>query len=668
MKNLLSSHRLKSSQPAKRIYLLFALLLSNGTKSHRLSMKNFDEQLLASFGDFASTNKANQCSCLITHDLSLPIVVPLLYLQIWNSVISPICNSAGLYVTNVNNLSLQANSDSDLAYISSFKNRVDIGKNRPSCSIGIIFLFHTSSLNILPEFFNYFRQMYGIIKTFQDQFLLFSQNLSTVDSMLKSDSFGTRFKNVLGFSIETNHVRIRKLCYECSNKSVIKEASSVPFSLNSDHTLNLHAKVLKVSTPLSTRWLNEMHTVGNHWIPKRGIYSIVLSQLMETYNFTAEFIPSTGGGTGARVNKTTWVGTVGDVMNRKADIGHVTALTLQRFIVVDATFAVSYEWLTFTTGKAPEYHTWKTVYWPFTPLVWQLTGVTTLLVIILFKVVMKVTRQSASVAKIVEYMLAVVMEEGVKDPEQYPTHSLRFTMVLWLIFGLLSATAYRSKLTAFLTFPAVEILPQNFEELSGSKFSIGLQYIKGAAYQILKHSKNPTYASIFKRMELEESDVKCFKRTITTKFACISWDSMADYVYHKNLTDKSGHVPVVKSPASACFLTAGMVMEKRSILKASFDHLLIWAMDTGTMSKWRQMDNDFVARQRKHWEKETNQPDVSYLSAKTGALTLSHVSGGYVFFLVGIFLSVISFSFETIINQVRNCMGRITLIDNSCNI
>lgn len=591
--------------------------------------------------------KFNKCSCLILHD-NLGNFTGNRFDSLFVNAAS---NSAGVYLLNM--------KSSDFTSMTSFTQRNDVAKTRPQCTLGVIYISNQFAVKKLPDWFNFLQSSHGIVKVDFDQFLILGHTETVVDTALISESFGKRIKFAIGISMnsENQNPSIRFICHWCINSSQMSTTFTFDDSLFSDKTKNFQRKVLTVSTPTSTRWLNEMHHVDGKWIPKRGIYSIVLDQLMIRYNFTSEFMPSTGGGTGAKVNKTIWVGTVGDVLYSKADIGHVTASTLSRCSTVDCTFPISYEWLTFTTGKAPEYHTWKTIYWPFTPLIWQLTALTSIICVLIFKIVLKFTRQKTSLAKVIEYMFAVVMEEGVKDPEQFPTYSLRITMLVWLIFGLLMGTAYRSKLTAFLAFPHVEHLPDSFEELATSKYSIGLQYIKGAAYQILKRSKNPVYMSIFKRMELEESDVRCFKRTIDSKFACISWDSIADYAYHKNLTDKFGNAPVVKSPASTCFLTAGMVLPKHSILKTNFDHFLIWAMDTGMMIKWRRMDHDYVATQRKHWEKETNQPEISYAPTENEALTVSHLSGGCYLFLVGVICSLISFFVEKIYNQYQKCMG-----------
>lgn len=590
------------------------------------------------------------CKCVVLHDILQNKSSP----NFENFMTSVAGRTSGT-------VTVQFQSSGNLTILNSSVNSQGVRKSENTCIFGIVYVSNARTLEHLERMYNFLKLSNGIVRTDNDFFLFISQSESILDQLLISESFGKRIKFGMAVVESALFARapvltFRLRCDFCENLETTEVittrwATSFIGSLYVDRTQNYMGRTLQVSTPISTRWLNEMNTVDQKWLPKRGIYSIVLKQLQLRYNFTVFHFPSTGGGTGSKVNQTYWVGTVGDVLTRKADIGHVTAMTFQRFTMIEGTFPISYEWLTFTTGQAATHHSWKIIYRPFTRVIWQLTAITCVLGILLFKSVLIVTGQRSHLGKIIEYMLAVVTEEGVRAPEEYPTHSVRVTIVLWLVFGLIMSTAYRSKLTAFLAFPNVEPLPQTFEDLATSPYGIGLQYIKGAAYQILKSSKNPTYVTIFKRMELEESDVKCFKRTLASKFACISWDSIADYAYHKNLTDKFGHAPVVKSPASTLFLTAGLIMEKRSILKSSFDHFIIWAMDTGMISKWRAIDHDYVAIQRKLWERETNQPETDYTPPERTALTLAHLSGSYLLFTVGILSGVAAFIGELLHKQ-----------------
>ncbi|OXA40192.1 Glutamate receptor 3 [Folsomia candida] len=264
------------------------------------------------------------------------------------------------------------------------------------------------------------------------------------------------------------------------------------------------------------------------------------------------------------------------------------------------------------------------------------------------------TWSSPAGIKLVEYVLGTLLEQDPPSPADSSRSSvaLRSFTVFWLMFTLLISTAYRSKLVTFLAFPNIEQPPESFEALAHSDYKIGLQYIKGAAYQVLKHSKNPTYAKIFKRMSLEENDVNCFLAAVKARFACISWDSIAEFVKHRDLSDAHGQSPVVKSPSSTLNINAGLVMEKRAVFKEEIDNVLRWATDTGVILKIRRLDFQDIRIQRHAWfqgeDKKSNKSTRGHVG--TGALNLSQLSGCLYIFLGCIVLAGMSFLAEHVVN------------------
>lgn len=132
----------------------------------------------------------------------------------------------------------------------------------------------------------------------------------------------------------------------------------------------MNGRVFRISTPLSTRWMNQISiNAKGELTPVRGPYKLVLDLLESQLNFSSVHFPSTGGGTGAIVNGI-WVGTVGDVLYGRAEIGQVTAETYMRNSVVSNSFPVSHEWLTFSTQIPQPYFSWLSVYEPLALEVW----------------------------------------------------------------------------------------------------------------------------------------------------------------------------------------------------------------------------------------------------------------------------------------------------------
>lgn len=395
-----------------------------------------------------------------------------------------------------------------------------------------------------------------------------------------------------------------------------------------------------------TRWLTEIRpnpkTKEQEAI--RGIYSFTLSALMSHYNFTSNIFESTGGGgTGIEINGT-WIGAVGDAYNGKSDFSFACGRNVIRNAVVSFTFPVSYEWLTFATAEPKTYYSWKAIYRPLSPVVWLCASISSIITIGIYSILYKALKQPIPGLKILKYLFSTLLEQSKKTPFR-PSSPLRAITAFWLIFALVIGCAYRSKLVSFLAFPNKESVPRNFDQLSKSDYSIGLQYMKGAAYQLFKSSTNPTYKKIFEEMELEPSDVKCLQRTLPGggKFSCITWSAIIDFVKARNLSDKYGMVPIVKAPVTINFIAAGYVTEYNAIFLEKFNAVIKWAVDSGLMRFWQQLDVNFVTKEKNLWLKAENRSGFVYPVDESISLTIGHLSGS--FYILGIGLSAAGFCF-----------------------
>jgi len=211
------------------------------------------------------------------------------------------------------------------------------------------------------------------------------------------------------------------------------------------------------------------------------------------------------------------------------------------------------------------------------------------------------------------------------------------------------------------------VIPTTFEELEASNYTIGLQYLKGTPYEMLKTTSNPVYKRIFEKMELEPDDAKCFERAIKTKFGCISWASIAEFVYHRNLSDKSGQAPVTSAPVMVYFQFASIVVQQRASFRTNLDKVVIRATDSGLMDKWKAIDFLFVRRERRNWEQKINKTMISYRSEKNGPLTISNLCGSFFLLVGGTAISFLVFvmeiyqgrQFRPILLLLKNFMRRI---------
>ncbi|CAL8072510.1 unnamed protein product [Orchesella dallaii] len=572
--------------------------------------------------------------------------------------------TTNVYVWNVNRVGNFTEASTK------FSNIVDIHQRRRNCAVATILQYNSaisheySSASIVESIANIVRKEY-------DYFFFATNYQSYLHELLLETKISQGIRNKLGITVDKNINNVTMLKTSCPfcqqgkalivNIQVKNLASIANVSvLFPNFVRNFHGKRMRISSATETKWLNEIRNEKGKWEAKRGIYVAVTFELMRRLNFTCEFFPSVGGGgTGFRFPNGTWIGTVADVLYGNSELGQVGGQTFSRYLAVDFTSPITYEWLTFTTGTPLPFFTWKAIYRPFSSSVWILLCISCLVMLVASTIVysmsfhffikrdldflesdrlnMKGLRKFLKTC--VEFIFHALVEMGDESMSSPKLVSwFRIICAFWMLFSLIVTTAYKSQLVSFLAFPNVIQPPTTFSDLASSKYSIVLQYT-GAAYQLFKTSKSPTYIKIVEKMEIENSDVKCFKNVIHKKAACISWENIVDYVAHKNLSDKHGRVPLIKAAAKGYFLLGGIMMRKRSIFKKEFDMLINSAMDSGLMTKWKTIDREWILRERKVLEKDNNQTRIDYSPAVTESLTIQHLSGSLYMLLFGISVS-----------------------------
>lgn len=402
---------------------------------------------------------------------------------------------------------------------------------------------------------------------------------------------------------------------------------------------------LVVSCPTFTQVVLEIHKLDTgHYHVTRGSMHFAFVHLMIKYNFTAKFIPSTGGGTGRRQSNGSWVGTVGDVLNGRADIGQVTGHIYGRDTIVQFSNTIQYIWLTFASSIPQPYYSWKSVYRPFSNSVWACILLSCVISsAVLYINLKRNTSGQGTLGATVLILLTGAMEQDIKCPSA--AHSYRFMISVWLVFILLVATAYRSQLVIFLLFPSILPVPSTFDELARSNYHISLHYVHGAAYSLIKNSANPTFMAIYQRMDLDESVLNCLGRvTRESGFACIVWQVAEHSARHENLSDRYGYVPMVNARDTSAMTSLGLIYRKGSILKETFDQTISQAFDMGLVEKWKQFDSEVLRKRRNTF------PDYSKFQQDNHQkyLKLKHLSGTFYMLLVGFSVTILAFPVELI--------------------
>ncbi|CAL8098359.1 unnamed protein product [Orchesella dallaii] len=403
---------------------------------------------------------------------------------------------------------------------------------------------------------------------------------------------------------------------------------------------DFHGKTISVSTATLSTSVTELQKTGPRtWKNIRGIFGTAVEHLRAKYNFSCKYFPSIGGGgTGLKLENGTWVGAVGDVISGRADIGNAVARIYIRNLYVGYTFPVCYGWLTFTTGLPQRRYSWKAIYWPFTH-----TDDVALILLTL-------TGQEIPIATQILYILQILMLQGAPNPEKRPLSSIRTFIAFWLLFALLISSTYQSKLVSTLAFPIKSELPKTFKELASTltTFEILLHYARGAAYSMFKTNTNPDIHRIFKRMELEENDVKCFQRVIGATAACVSWNTAVNFALHQNLSDNFGRAPLITAPDTTGFVAVGYVLKKRALFRLKFDKVLFWAMDMGLADKWWQIDYRFLKLRRCLWEQGDNGKKIIDSGNQTEVenLSMKHLIGTFYLLIFGLIAAFTCYVFE----------------------
>jgi hypothetical protein len=171
--------------------------------------------------------------------------------------------------------------------------------------------------------------------------------------------------------------------------------------------------------------------------------------------------------------------------------------------------------------------------------------------------------------------------------------------------------------------------------------------VGGAAYSVFKSSTNPTYVKLANTFELFTDMTDCFMSTLGGDRGCIGYDSMANYVLAKNLTDRRGRKLVFVTRASTFFVAIGFVITKRSIFRLNFDNYIMTWDDMALITKWRTMDFNAVRKTRIRWEDENGIEGVSaHVSDGPPILALGNLKAVFFLLMAGLIMGITAFIAE----------------------
>jgi len=265
-----------------------------------------------------------------------------------------------------------------------------------------------------------FKDLESYIKKDEDYFI-FITNQESIPMILLNEHISAGIKYKLCIPNIPQQYIAYSTCIYCdsgiSNVLPIKLAQKTLKHIFHDFLNDFHGKTMRVSTSMATRWAIEIRHMNGTWKGYRGVFNTVLQIFMTEFNFTCEFLPSTGGGTGSQLDDGTWIGFVGDVASNVADMGQCVGQTWQRNKVVGSIFPINYLWLTFTTAKPVPHYSWRAVYWPLGNYVWLGIIGSCIASFFLLLLTLKVKSKKSGAREVAAYIFRTLVDQSRGFPK-----------------------------------------------------------------------------------------------------------------------------------------------------------------------------------------------------------------------------------------------------------
>ena len=500
-----------------------------------------------------------------------------------------------------------------------------------------------------------------LIKTAVDYFVF-----SFLDSYAKLNlrSLGLKIRHKL-FIFPQTEFSLLRLCVFCGENSmtptpvIYRQTGADLVELLPNYIRNLNGHQIRASVPAAVvARVGLIKLENGEYRTERGLQLVLLNMLRDELNFTYKVFPSTGGGgTGLQTANGSWEGVVGDIYHDRADLGFGVGISLQRSKLIDFVGYYEYISLAFTHGPQQRIFTWRAIFWPFSPEAWIFLLFCSAFTFAGFVVSVLDARRKirllrvygihegtdalkTSWSELLLFFYASLLTQEGRIPR---VNSARTLSIFWLFVALVVSTAYTSKLFSFLAFPVYEKAPQTFEELGDSDFGVGLRYIGGYGYNMFKTSTSPHLHKIFKRMDLHKDPLKCFSKTLTSRYACISYELQFQYSSMRNFSDKYGRTPLIFAPGRVFPVSVGLGVQKDSVFGAQVDKKVSFAFETGLVREWSDKDMRSIHQAKLVWAREANVslPEIADASRPL-PISVPQLTGSFTVLILGLIVSTVA--------------------------
>jgi hypothetical protein len=441
-----------------------------------------------------------------------------------------------------------------------------------------------------------------------------------------------------------------------------------------DYESNMNHHPLKLATSFGT-WirinlslLKESPSSSSVYRATSGMYVPLISLLQRELNFTVIIRPVVG--TGIEFPNGTWNGQVNEVLSGNSDISVCVAETFRRHTVAEFSPTVFYEPVALISGHPNKEFVWFAIFWPLSPTVWAMIGVSSgLSALVIFFLVKKNHRNSTrgkdqpftwKMDKIMEYIGQSFLGQFDARPPQSQEipPEIKIFLIVWLFFSFLVSIFYLSMLVGFLTFPVYEQIPETGEELSANlRFKVGITYVGGALSTFMRSSKSPMMMNLAQRMELDGA-IDCISSTIGQKKVCLGYKFMADsFINSEGLLSPEGKFqapPVQIHKQYLLSFPAGFLLAKRSVLAPNVAVTVKAAVTAGLVAEWERQDfrrkrlqTISNAKKKNIHQKPTSDKSFEEEGGEEESLlTFKHLKGAFLILLGGLTLSTFCMTAE----------------------
>ena len=425
-------------------------------------------------------------------------------------------------------------------------------------------------------------------------------------------------------------------------------------SLFQDYTKDFNGRPLRVYAGTTLPTLNRFtQAADGTWVPVAGFQVPLLLALQKKLNFAMNITLLKS--FGRREANGSYSGLIGKVNSGEAELGVGAVTTFERYLAVDYMTPNSIQCSVFSTAMPTNKVKWQAVFQSMSIESWLILAAICMgFILPLYMGVYMLHRNCdtpgavSGVLNCLDFLYRSVLEQASGPERLFPQISGRILLGSWLYFSILLGNAYKSRLVSVMVSPVNEIIPNSFEELAASDYTIYTHFAGGALSKVIQTTPSATFRKISKRMILEKSMVKCIEFSLRPKTACISYYDNLNGEGNKNFTDRNGNTLYRKSPGTAFMFPVSVILPLKAPYRDAVNKVILHLIDTGVTQRMLDTEIKALWTQGKRWATATESARIAVSASDDSgdALKFQHFQGVYAVLFVGLALSVTLFILE----------------------